>query len=85
MPSVLRANQVRFQGPVQLDLDPTSKPRPEHPSTPCLPTDGSVRVVENRPEYAVVELTCACGQKTYVRCEYAQNTPVSIAGEPKLQ
>ncbi len=30
-----------------------------------------VRIVEKHPEFAVVEVTCPCGEKTDIRCEYA--------------
>jgi len=30
-----------------------------------------VNIVENQPEFAVIEITCSCGTKTYIRCEYA--------------
>jgi len=28
-----------------------------------------VRIVERHDEYAVLEVTCSCGSKLYVRCE----------------
>jgi hypothetical protein len=29
------------------------------------------RIVEQTPQFAVIEINCSCGTKTYLRCEYA--------------
>jgi len=76
MPSILRANTVQFQGPLQLGLEPTCQPTPESNPEPQgsvtrkVPTEAHIRIVENHPDYALAELTCTCGKTTYVRCEY---------------
>jgi hypothetical protein len=71
MRQVLKANQVQYDAPLQLSLDPSATPaaatrRPPAPSTPAR-----ARVVESHPEYALVEVTCSCGKTTYIRCDYA--------------
>ncbi len=73
MRNVLRASEVQFQGPLQLGLDALSRPKPESKPTPAQhdSTQPQVRIAENHPEYALVELTCTCGKTTYVRCDYA--------------
>lgn len=30
------------------------------------------RIVEQHPQYAVLEITCACGQTLQVKCDYSQ-------------
>jgi len=73
-PNVLRANQVQFQGPLQLGLDATARPEPEAEPAPIQAqpeqAEAQARITENHPEYALVELTCTCGKTTYVRCDY---------------
>jgi hypothetical protein len=29
------------------------------------------RIIESQPQYAIIEVTCSCGTKTQIRCEYA--------------
>jgi len=69
MRHVLKASEVQFGEPLQLCLDPTAPP-----STGCAPAASGpacIRIAENHPEYALVEVTCSCGKTTYVRCDYA--------------
>lgn len=73
-PSILRANQVQFQGPLQLGLDATARPEPQTDPGQAPPqpeqAQPQARIAENHPEYALVELTCTCGKTTYIRCDY---------------
>jgi hypothetical protein len=34
-----------------------------------------VRIAESNSEFAVLEITCSCGSKINVRCEYANSKP----------
>jgi len=34
-------------------------------------TTPQVRIAENTDEHVVLEVTCPCGRKSYVKCEYA--------------
>ena len=65
---ILKSNDVRLQGSFQLEL-------PKEKSTPAA--TAQVRVLENNPQFTVLEITCPCGEKTNIRCEYAasQTTP----------
>jgi len=69
MPNVLKANEVRSAGPMQLPL----QPGPAQPAgaAPVASGPACVRIAENHPEYALVEVTCSCGKITYIRCDYA--------------
>ena len=31
-----------------------------------------VRIVESNNEYAIIEVTCSCGSKAFVQCNYAE-------------
>jgi hypothetical protein len=69
---ILKADEVAFDDPFHLGIDPA---RPRHGMEPQSGSAApSVRVTENDPEHAVIEVTCPCGQTTYIRCEYAQRS-----------
>ena len=71
---VLKSNNVKLEGRFCLDVGqgvPNSENERNATSSPA-----QVRIVENHPEFAVMEVTCGCGAKTHIRCEYtdAQST-----------
>ena len=66
---VLKADEVALEGPLRLGIGATTAPAGGAPRpASAAPT---VRVTENHPDYAVIEVTCPCGRITQVRCEYA--------------
>jgi hypothetical protein len=78
---VLRADTVKVEGRLSLDLTQA------HPQPPKANNAASVkpqvRILENHPDFAVIEITCSCGTKTNLRCEYAAaESPVEA---PKTQ
>jgi len=77
MGRILRANQVEFVGPLQLTIDQSG---PACTGGPPGAASSRVRMVENTPSYALLEITCSCGKTTQVRCEYAPSDMVA-AGE----
>jgi len=66
---ILKANEVTFDDPLLLDFDAPSEPAEAPP--PCASAPPRVRIAQNHSEYAVIEVTCACGKTTWVRCDYA--------------
>lgn len=65
---ILKASEVAFRDPFHLHLDPAALPAgTEAPSAAAGP---SVRIAQNHPQYAIIEVTCPCGTTTYIRCEY---------------
>ena len=77
---VLKANEVAFRDPFHLDLDPAVlSAGPESPSAAAGP---SVRIAQNHPQYAVIEVKCPCGKTTYVRCEYSEAKPSPVQAAP---
>lgn len=65
---VLKANKVRFEGTFHLGLTPGD-------SASCDKRSGGsvaprIRIAENHPDHAIVEVICSCGKTTYVRCDY---------------
>jgi hypothetical protein len=69
MRHVLKASEVQLAGSLQLSLDPSAPPQASGSSASASPA--RIRIAENHPEYALIEVTCSCGQSTYVRCDYA--------------
>lgn len=67
---ILKNRNVKIQGRFRLDAGqtPQSSGRKE---TGAASSPHQVRIVEKHPDFAVVEVTCPCGKKTDIRCEYA--------------
>ncbi|MDI9433642.1 MAG: hypothetical protein QM570_18160 [Planctomycetota bacterium] len=74
---VLKAGQVQWQGAFQLELHPKAGAGSETPSEAAVPA--KIRIVENQSQFALFEVTCACGKTLFVRCEYSepQESPMS--------
>ncbi len=73
---ILKADQVTFDDPLALGLD-ASVQRP-NVGTACTSSGPSVRIAQNHPQYAIIEVTCTCGETTYIRCEYAAANPSPV-------
>ncbi len=67
MRHILKADEVIFDDPLPLDLEPTQSQDGPPRGTAAGPR---VRIAQSRAEYAVVEVTCACGQTIHIRCDY---------------
>ncbi|MCH8193113.1 MAG: hypothetical protein IIA65_03730 [Planctomycetes bacterium] len=65
MAHIIRRAEVQLEDPYVLDL---TKVRCEEGSPEDVPD--RVRVVESDPQHTLLEVTCGCGQKTYVRCDH---------------
>jgi len=77
--NLLKSNEVKVEGQFHLDVEPTAPP-PQQQANPTL-AESQVRILENHPEYAIIELTCTCGNKSNIRCQY--EGPQSTANEPQ--
>jgi len=75
---ILKSNDVKLEGRFHLDAGHGDAGQGDSGQGDSGLANGrnvasapaQVRVVENHPEFAVIELTCCCGAKTSVRCEY---------------
>ena len=63
---ILKAEQVKFQGQYHLDIAHSSQN-----AKAGISGVPRARIVENSADYAVLEITCGCGAKTHVRCDYS--------------
>ena len=67
---ILKNHNVKMEGLFRLKAGPTPQSSGRKKSGEAS-SPPQVRVVEKHPEFAVVEVTCSCGEKTDIRCEYA--------------
>ncbi len=77
--NLLKSNEVKIEGQFHLDVGPTAAP-PQQQANPNLAAS-HVRILENHPEYALIELTCTCGNKSHIKCQYED--PKSTSNEPQ--
>jgi hypothetical protein len=68
MGHVLKADRVRLEEPLRLNMNGTGTP--EHAGSHRPAVQPRVRIAQSRPDFAILEVTCACGKVTHVRCEY---------------
>ncbi|MHC4436033.1 MAG: hypothetical protein ACYS3S_01640 [Planctomycetota bacterium] len=65
---IIKCKNVKLEGQFLLDVTNTgldsTRPQAAASSTP------QVRVLENHPQYAVIEVTCGCGTKMSLKCDY---------------
>jgi len=65
---ILKSNNVKLEGQFRLDAEQT--PADLAHRRDASSASAQVRIVENHPEFAVMEVTCRCGIKTHIRCQY---------------
>jgi len=68
---ILRSDEVKLEGRVQLHAKHPRSAEGRPQDANAASAKQQVRILESHPEFAVIELTCRCGAKTYLRCEYA--------------
>ena len=79
---ILKGDDVKLEGQFHLDLGPVQPPTGGQKTTSPALAAPKARIVENHPEFAVIEVTCCCGMRTNLKCEY---TGSKIPGETKTQ
>jgi hypothetical protein len=66
---VLKSDKVKLQGRLQLDF---MQPGLHQPKTKTVVSAApQARIVENNPEFVVIEVTCPCGTRTQLKCNHA--------------
>ena len=66
---VLKSNDIKMEGSFHLEVDHAVPVQANTENAKLAQPE--VLVIENHPEFAVMEVTCRCGVKTQIRCEYA--------------
>lgn len=77
---VLKSSDVKLEGCFHLDVMQNAPGLPRQAGTALAAP--KAHITENHPEFAVIEITCSCGTKLYLRCEHADG---SSAADPKSQ
>ena len=80
MGHVLKASRVQLGAPVRLSIDGTETPG--HVGSRQPGAQPRVRIVESNAQFVVLEVTCACGGVTHVRCEYPAGNAVPVPQGP---
>jgi len=69
---VLKADHVNIQGTVRLDAG--RAPQKQNSAAGSVVSTPQVGIIEKKGDFAVIEVTCSCGTKTRIRCEYGNTT-----------
>jgi hypothetical protein len=67
---ILKSNDVKLEGRFHLEVTNAGSSVPKQQV--AASAEPQVRVLENHPQYAVIEVTCSCGRKMSLKCEYAK-------------
>ncbi len=68
---LIKNEQIRTGGTVHIGSGEKSVPvRPLTPSGAVPHEPMQARIVESNTDYAVIEVTCSCGQKSHIQCNY---------------
>jgi hypothetical protein len=70
---ILKSNDVEVEGLLHLDFGHSAASAKNTRNTAGA---SLVRMLENQNEYAVMEVTCPCGRKTIIRCDYGNAASV---------
>jgi hypothetical protein len=68
---ILKGEEVKLEGQFHLDVAQSGTTGARPNQSRMVQATPNVRIVQNHPEFAVIEVTCSCGTKTNVTCEYA--------------
>ena len=80
MGHVLKADRVRLEEPLRLSIDGTGTPG--HAGSHRPGVQPHVRIAQSNAEFAILEVTCACGNVIRVRCDYAANAAPEGPAQP---
>lgn len=68
---ILKGDDVKLEGKFHLDVAQAQSPTGGPKEKSAALATPQARIAENHPEFAVIEITCCCGKKTHLKCEYA--------------
>ena len=68
---IIKSGDIEIQGSIQLGLAGHSASTPASGRQAAISADPKVAILENTAQFAVLEITCGCGEKIRVKCEYS--------------
>jgi hypothetical protein len=68
---IIKSEDVELQGQFRLEVPQgeLAGAAPRQQGTGSAPTQA--RILENHPQYVVIEVTCSCGTRLVLKCDYA--------------
>lgn len=79
---ILKNKDAKLEGKFHLEIGKSTPSSANKINVSSTPT--RVHLVENHPEFAVLEVTCGCGAKTHIRCEYMKAQPAEKGPDQKI-
>lgn len=67
---ILSSKDVVFDGQYYLDPTRIMAAKTKTQKRDSLADPARVCILENHPEYAIIEVTCTCGVRMCLRCDY---------------
>lgn len=72
---ILRSQDVKFEGQLQLELDQRkTADNINHNPPKTNMVSPEVTIVENNTDFTILRINCACGQQAFIRCEHKNMT-----------
>ena len=67
---ILKSDEVKLEGQFSLDVPQVQSQAGGPKEQSAALSAPQVRIVGKHPEFADIEITCSCGIKTHLKCEY---------------
>lgn len=68
MGHIIKSDNVKLEGSFLLDVQQS---RPSVAKATGADSAAAARIVENHPQFVVIEVACSCGATARLRCDYA--------------
>ncbi len=76
--TIIKSGQINITGTHKLTVSThTSKPSGQPAGAAGQPGNPQAAVVEQNKTYAIIEITCQCGQTNRIKCMYENKTEIN--------
>ena len=83
--TVIKKDRVRISGTVRLTPEdghaPVRTAASAQEDSNAISVPQEARVIESNSDYAIIEVTCSCGDKMNIQCNYAAMTQQSPSAD----
>jgi|AntAceMinimDraft_16_1070373.scaffolds.fasta_scaffold03651_6 hypothetical protein len=81
---IFKKGSLDFKGPVRISNIQTEDSTAGRPNGHTeLSANAKAIIVENHEDFSIIEVTCNCGKKLYLRCNYPQTIEKETAATQK--